>query len=148
MHSSYNKMLLVAAILFLAACKKDEEPNVVPEITFNGVDKTTIQQFSGPLTFNIGYKDGDGDLGSNTDGVHNLYIKDRRNNLVYPFRVQNLSPANGEQVSIQGSLNVEFAPVVLTDSVPSQSVVFEIYITDRAGHVSNTVNSPQIHITQ
>ena len=60
----------------------------------------------------------------------------------------NLSPASCEQVSIQGTLNIEFSPVALTDSVPSQVAVFELYVVDRAGHTSNVVTSPEIHITK
>lgn len=136
-------------MFLLSSCNKEEEDvNVVPQITFNGVNTTSIQQFSGPLVFTIGYRDGDGDLGENVDGVVNLFIRDRRNNLLYPFRVKSLSPSNGAVVSIQGTIEVEFAPVALTDSVASQTAIFEIYMKDRAGHQSNTVESSVITVTR
>jgi hypothetical protein len=50
-------------------------------------------------------------------------------------------------VSIQGTIEVELSPVTLTDSVASQTAVFDIYMTDRAGHTSNTVTSPGITVT-
>lgn len=150
MHLSFSKYRIVAGLMILSiiSCKKEEESDSVPSITFNGVNTNTIQEFSGPLIFAIGYKDGDGDLGENSDGVHNLFVTDMRNGLVYPYRIQSLSPVSGTSVHIQGVLEVNFSPVALTDSVASQAAVFEIYVVDRAGRRSNTVTSSSITITR
>jgi hypothetical protein len=72
---------------------------------------------------------------------------DRRKNLVYPFRIKSLSPPNGAMESTQGAIEVELSPVTLTDGVPSQTAVFDVCMTDRAGHTSNTVTSPGITVT-
>jgi hypothetical protein len=147
---SFSKFRLFSAlvILSLISCKKEEEFDPVPSITFNSVNTNTIQEFSGPLIFAIGYKDGDGDLGENADGVHNLFVTDLRNGLVYPYRIQSLSPVSGSPVHIQGVLEVNFSPVALTDSVATQAAVFEIYVVDRAGRKSNTVTSTSVTITR
>lgn len=149
MHSQFSKLFFICIAWFIISCEKDnEEMNIVPEISFSAVNTTSLVQYSSPLEFTISYQDGDGDLGENVDGVHNLFVKDVRNGLVYPYRISSLSPPGNEKVAIKGTLKVKFEPVALTDSVNAQTAVFEIYLTDRAGHVSNTVSSPSITVTR
>ena len=145
--SKYILLLIILSVMI--SCKKDEDSfPPEPVITFNGVNTNSIVQYSGPLIFSIGYKDGDGDLGENNDGVHNLFVTDLRNGLVYPYRIQSLSPPGGGNIHIQGTLDITFSPVALTDSVQAQTALFEIYVVDRSGRKSNTVTSPSISITR
>lgn len=141
-----NTEICFMLIMIIASCKKDEKMSEVPEITYQSANVSTVQQFNGELIFTIAYKDGDGDLGENKDGVHNLFLKDNRNGLVYPYRVKQLGP--GTVAAIQGTLQVTLNTVALTDSVNSQQVSYSIYMVDRAGHSSNTVTTSAITITK
>ncbi len=137
---------VVAAVLLttLAACTKDER-DLAPEprIELLAVNPTSIVEFRDSLTFRIGYRDGDGDLGENRAGVNNLFLVDRRLNATYAYRIPEIVPG-GRRVPIQGSFSFSLHSVTRTDSVPEQTLIYEIYVVDRSGHRSNTLTTPPI----
>jgi hypothetical protein len=137
--------VLIAYCLLFPSCKKDKPVySEVPEITFVSVSSTNVND-SDPLTFVISYQDGDGDLGENTDGVHNLFLSDNRFATPYQYRVKELAPHSS--VIIKGTLSIELISAKLTGAGP-ENAVFSIYVVDRAGHKSNTVISPAVTVHQ
>jgi len=138
--------LLIAMIMFLAACEKGEEAlGPEPVITFVSVSPSTVVQYTDSLIFTIEYTDGDGDLGSNDPDSKNLYLTDSRNNVTYQYRVKELAPA-GSTIAITGTLSVVLDNVGLINGSTSETATFDIYVTDRAGNQSNTVTSSEVTI--
>lgn len=117
----------------------------MPAITFVSVSPQSATQYSDSLTFVIGYEDGDGDLGTNDPDAKNLFLTDSRNNVTYQFRVKQLSP-NNSSISIKGSLSIVLDNVGLINGTSAEQTTFSVYVVDRAGNQSNTVNSDMITI--
>lgn len=142
----YRSIILVCFAALFFSCKKEViEISEVPSITFNSLSPSSIQEFDGPIVFTINYVDGDGDLGENTAGIKNLFLKDNRNNLVYEYRLQQLAPDNSN-IAIQGSLSIELVNTAITNDSNEQTATFDIYVIDRAGHRSNTITSSVLSI--
>ena len=142
----YRSIILICFAVLFFSCKKEEvKISEVPSITFNSLSPSSIQEFDGPIVFTINYVDGDGDLGENTAGIKNLFLKDNRNNLVYEYRFQQLAPDNSN-IAIQGSLSIELVNTAITNDSNEQTATFDIYVVDRAGNRSNTITSSVLSI--
>lgn len=143
-----NKIFFVFffAVMAFASCKKEEDISNTPEIEFVSVSSSNIAEGT-TLTFTISYKDGDGDLGENTEGVKNLFVTDNRVGVTYEYRIQQLSPS-GSTVAITGNLNVDVTGTSITDGSTQQQVTYSFMMKDRAGNSSNSVSSPAITIHQ
>jgi hypothetical protein len=60
--------------------------------------------------------------------------------------VQQLAPS-GDQVAIEGNLQVVLTTISRTDTALAQeSATFSIYMVDRAGHKSNSITSSPVII--
>lgn len=142
----YRSIILICFAFLFFSCKKEEiKISEVPSITFNNLSPSSIQEFDGPIVFTINYIDGDGDLGENTAGIKNLFLKDNRNKLVYEYRFQQLAPDNSN-ITIQGSLSIELVNTAITNDSNEQTATFDIYVVDRAGNRSNTITSSVLSI--
>lgn len=141
-----KKLVFFIVICSIFSCKKGEEAlSDVPSIQFVSVTPETATQFSDSLTFVIGYEDGNGDLGSNDPDVKNLFLTDSRNNVTYQFRIKELSPANSD-IAIKGNLSVVLDNVGLTNGTAAETATFSLYVVDRVGNQSNTVESTLVTI--
>jgi hypothetical protein len=149
--------------------KKEEFP-VEPFITFNGFVK--INDGSGidnRGVLQIGYTDGDGDIGLTQNDTlppydYNLFMKyfekqngvfkevyityfndytQKLDTLVMNARIPVLTPA-GRNKSIKGI--IQDTIFINNYDSPYDTVRFEVYIKDRALHESNTVTTPEIVI--
>jgi hypothetical protein len=145
--SLLNKILVSLGYisLILSGCSKDE-PTIsnTPKIELLDVTPLVIQEFSDEVVFTLSYLDGDGDLGENHPDAKNLWITDNRMGLTYAYRVPQLAPEG--KVAIKGTLIVSLKNVVITDGSSQQNVMYNIYLKDRAGNISNTVTSPLLTI--
>ncbi len=131
----------------LYSCKKAEDISPIPEIEFVSVTPQNIQEYADSLVFTISYRDGDGDLGENTTTAENFFLADSRNNVIYKFRIPQLSPDNSA-IAISGNLNVTLANTAIIDGSASQTFSYSIYVKDRAGNQSNTVTTSSVTVTQ
>ena len=143
-----SSFITIVFLALMASCKKDQTViSAVPEITFLTVAPTTVIEFQDSLVFTISYNDGDGDLGENSADVKNLFLTDNRIGITYTYRIRQLAP-DGANIAIQGNLNTVLKNIAVTDSSAQQQATFSIYVVDRAGNKSNTVNSPVITISK
>jgi len=142
-------ILLTLCIFFaLQSCKKEEAPfSTTPEIAFNSVKPLTAQAFKDSITFEFKYKDGDGDLGENSAVAENLFLTDNRINLVYKFRIKQLSPS-GKATAIHGSLSVVLPNTTITHGSNVQNATFSLYVINRARKKSNVITSGPVAITE
>ena len=147
-------------IAFLASCTKetmttkenDKNPSIgdTPSIELLQVTPTTAQQYVDSIAFTIQYQDGNGDLGNSDPDIPSIKIIDNRDPdlLVFNYHLSPRTP-EGSTLAIQGELTIVLSnSILLDDSNQSEATTFSISITDRAGNVSNIVETETITITQ
>ena len=145
--SLYSILLSICLVFF--SCKKEETPapSLAPEIKFVNVYPETVKEYNDKLEFTFIYSDPDGDLGENNANVSNLFLTDNRNQVIYKYRIKQLAPENSN-VKITGVLSIELKNTVITDNSTSQKTTYSIYVEDRAGNTSNTINTSEVTITK
>jgi hypothetical protein len=140
--------LLLTALISSSCTREDEAPVFpsAPSIRLIQVQPKQAVAYKDSISFQIEYEDGDGDLGENTAGSENLFLKDTRTGASYTFRIRRLVPENST-VPVKGTLSFVLPFSILTDeSSASQQVVFEIKVKDRAGNESNSISTEAITI--
>ncbi len=135
-----------------AGCKKDDSFPITPEISFVSLVKYTSQNNQDSLELIFDFNDGDGDIGtpeSNTSD-RDIFAKlfELKNgvfteaNLAAPleYRLPYLKPS-GNNSSLKGSvqINIDYNILKINDTIR-----YELYIKDRAGHLSNTITTSTI----
>ncbi len=143
-----KKWILPICFLALLSCEKEEDPtDPVPKISLVSIGPNSVIEFKDSLLIVLEYEDGDGDLG----GVHpdsaNLFVVDKRINVPFEFRIQELVPG-GANVPIKGKLNVLIQNLFLTGPGPKESVNFDIYAIDKAGNKSNVITTDAIEVRE
>lgn len=141
--------LALFAAAGLAACGGNEEPLIseTPEIELLETAPLEARAYKDSITFRLRYEDGDGDLGENAPDAYNLFLSDPRADLSYRYRIPEIVPG-GAEAPVRGTFTFSLKNTILTDSVPEQSVRFQIYVVDRAGRQSNVVESPPVTVRE
>jgi len=134
-------------IVLLFSCEKEQVISDTPIIEFKSISPTTVQEYSDDIIITISYSDGNGDLGENNPDIHNLFVEDNRNSIVYQFRIPQLAPDNNS-IAIEGDFSIKINGSGITNSSTSQQVNYDIYVKDRAGNKSNTITTSSIIIQQ
>jgi hypothetical protein len=150
-------MLSVGSI---SSCINAPEFGIEPKIEFVSMSKDTMlqglnQQDSIIVTFH--FEDGDGDIGRMTGAdMNNVFFIDTRtgqidNTFGIPF-----VPPQGSSNGIEGDVHIKVYstccivpsgdPCTPSTQYPFDELSYQIYITDRAGHQSNTIETPVIHL--
>ncbi|MEO0312768.1 MAG: hypothetical protein RIQ89_2425 [Bacteroidota bacterium] len=145
----FNKpaqLYLIIVLMLLASCKKEDNYSSTPSIILKNLSADNVSEGT-PITLTITYTDGDGDLGENTPGVKNLFVVDSRVNISYGYRINELAP-RGSNIIIKGDLDISLNGQSILNGGNSEQVVYNVYVVDRAGNVSNTVSTVPITITQ
>ncbi len=163
LRDKYKTMRIVFTylLLFLVYGCGSKEPVFPPEprIEFVSAEPDTVKEpldFTNPtkenkLFLTIRYEDGDGDLGSPNKEDLNFVIFDRRGLGKIPFdtlkySLPDLTPQALNQ-SIQGTIRVEIAFLLRrSGQMAEDTAFFEMYIIDRAGNRSNSVESGPVYI--
>ncbi len=127
---------------------------IEPKIEFLSISKTEIKEFE-DFDIVIKYQDGDGDLGNEISDSTNydLFLLDKRPGLPTSFydgkiryNIPNLTTET-RKPSIQGTIKINVQGLVRLNSfLPREKCSFGIYLKDRAGHVSDTVFTPDFFI--
>lgn len=131
---------------------------VEPVIEFVSMNDNQMVQNSfntDSILVTFSFTDGDGDLGDN-DSL-NIFIRDNRDQFIASkYRLPELPP-EGAQRGIQGKITVTIyttcciypdgtPPCEPSLDYPTDTLRYEIYIRDRAGNVSNTIETDPIII--
>lgn len=156
--------LLVVIIFCLGlycSCNIGPRFSVVPEITFIGVSNDSIVQgslFSDSLFVTISFRDGDGDLGSGTDGVfRNIVLIDNRTGDDFTqFKVPDLDLA-GAMTGIEGQITLKLfttcclfpveeniPPCSSPSAFPTNVLTLDIQMVDDSGNMSNVITTSEI----
>lgn len=149
--------------ILAASCIQPPSYPVEPEISFLGLNKTTIHQGSlggvvDTLIINFGFTDGDGDL-SNQDSLLDIFLTDSRQGAVTEFKyplIAEEGTANGIAGEVRITLTNAFGNICCLYSNgddpcsphPGQvdTFNFSIQIRDRANHYSNIIETDPIFI--
>jgi hypothetical protein len=142
-----KNLIYILVVILLFSCEKEQVISDTPEIEFQSISPTTVQEYSDDIIITISYSDGNGDLGENNPDIHNLFVEDNRNGIVYQFRIPHLAPDNNS-IAIEGDFNITINGSGITDESSSQQVNYTIYVTDRAGNKSNSISTSTITIQQ
>ncbi len=150
-------VLYLALIVAFATCIRPPDYPIEPQIKFVGMTKSTMRQGFGSedsVYFTLSFTDGDGDLGgvSGKDSL-NVFITDKRNNkpVEQTYRIP-FVPEAGAKNGISGEMRflmyttccLSLEPCIATPVRPRDTLVYEMYIKDRAGHKSNVVQTNPI----
>jgi hypothetical protein len=142
-----KNIIYLFAIVLLFSCEKEQVISDTPIIEFKNISPTTVQEYSDDISVTISYSDGNGDLGENNPDIHNLFVEDNRNGIVYQFRIPHLAPDNNS-IAIEGDFNITINGSGITNESSSQQVNYSIYVTDRAENKSNTITTSFITIEE
>ncbi len=143
-----RKLICITLLIFVFySCEKQEIISDIPSIELIETSPINVVELVEPIYFKIFYRDGNGDLGENDPDVYNLILRDPRIDIKYEYRISELVP-NSASVPISRILVLSIPNAFITDGSAQQTVNFEIYVKDRAGNKSNTINSGTVTITQ
>jgi hypothetical protein len=152
-------ILLFGAIAVFQFCVKPPDYPDEPVITFESLSKdvmyqSTFGQDSVIITF--AFTDGDGDLGFKDDAEESIFIVDGRDSFQKPsYRIPHIEQ-QGAGNGISGSISIVVPttcciyppplPPCDTINAPQQldTVFYLIRIKDRAGHLSNEIQTGPI----
>lgn len=140
-------ILLIPAVLF--SCKKNEEEKYsdTPEIEFISMTPTSTTEFQDQVKITIGYKDGNGDIGTEDPDFYSLYLKDARLSDYDKYHIQPLSPPD-QTLQIEGKFDLVVTGLFILDTVNSETTNFSIKIVDRAGNWSNEIQTSTLTINK
>ncbi len=145
---SKNRLLFCFSVILIFGCTKiSDEPfyDLSPRIELVEVTNETVVQFIDSIFVTILYEDGDGDLGNTDPDVNSIFVKDSRLENADEYYLGPLAPA-GEKISINGTLNLKLSPTFLLGNGTQENMVLTIYLVDRAGNQSNTIETPPITV--
>ena len=159
----YSLLFLFGISVISFSCLKEKNFPKEPVIKFkryvklnNGLDSATCT---------ISFTDGDGDLGSEEtnndfkmvymykgiDGLFHYYDESPStpsfDTLMNTYKVQNITP-DGQYKALEGEIMAKLgSPPAGPIYVPSHTVIkFKITLRDRAGHLSNEVETDEINL--
>ncbi len=141
-------------VFLFTACKKTNDVSEIPHITYKSLIQYKDAGKDTMLVLTFEYEDGDGDLGSNDPNDKNIIITffEKQNgefnavHLVPPFDAATpyLTPSSRNK-SISGEISDYLT--TLPPFVTNDTIKFQVYIIDRAGHKSNTIETNEVVIT-
>ena len=149
-------LLMGFGLLGSLSCIKAPEYAIEPELTFEGLSSTRMVQSDVNLDSTVlflSFTDGDGDIGSEQE--LNLFITDTRDDFLAARYRLPFVPVAGSNNGISGDIQLVLyttcctfpngqAPCTSSDQFPTDTVVYEIYMVDRAGNESNVVQTSPI----
>jgi len=150
--------LLLVFLTIQWSCLKAPEYPIEPVINLIQVTNDVMKQGdfnTDSTTIVFGFTDGDGDLGDN-DSV-NIFLTDERiNQSAGTFKIPFLSQNAGAK-GISGEIAIKVyttccifpngqPPCTVSTQYPIDSLVYSIYIEDRAQHKSNVIRTSPIKL--
>lgn len=155
--------LLVSALFLvtgIVACKKNTN-SVIPEISFISLAPDSIHggSFKDTAFLAFGFRDGDGDLGNDPAlGMYDVFLRDSRytqdtsyinSRFFFPTIPDDArDPVNG----LEGKGIIALRAVYITPrqdtlhKLHGDTLTYQMWVVDRAGHVSDTIKTSPLYI--
>jgi len=161
---NFSQLFAFLFILFTFSCTKPPNYTDAPVIEFLSLSQPTIKQGMGvsldnAVWINIGYTDGDGDIGVDSTEGKQLFIIDTHFNSPDTTEVSvPFVPEQGAGNGISGEISVAtfetcciyqipgFENCGVYEGYPTDTLIYEIYLFDRAGNESNHIFTDPIII--
>jgi len=141
----------------LGGCRKKETGNPVPEIIFQELIPQTLRGGSSEDTAYLSFRfhDGDGDLGNDIgSGNYDIYLIDSRDNSETGFYLPQIPDETRDASNgLKGTCTLILPAAYILprqDSIHlllGDTLQYEVYLKDRAGHESNRFTTPTIYLT-
>ncbi|MCH1576618.1 MAG: hypothetical protein L7S67_10110 [Flavobacteriales bacterium] len=142
----WTMSLLTLLVATCVGCAPEDPDPTSPTLTWISINATAFQSASENVTVTLGYQDHQGDLGWADPDRHALEVQDQRLDAPDTYHIPPLTP-EGMALDISGTFEVTIPPLFLLGTGGDEETRLTFRITDRAGHASNTVQSPVILIT-
>jgi len=147
-------IFLVLLTAGLASCaKKPGRYANEPYIEYKGRWPDSIRSGSGEDTVFISFRftDGDADLGNDaSSGNYDIFATDSRDATLYSYLFPNIpDQIRNPEKGMEGTCTFYILAAFLTlrpDHPDADTVSFSIYIKDRAGNQSNTIQTDPVYI--
>ena len=156
---------LVATLGLIISCARPPDYPIEPVIEFlsvssNFADQNSNTTFGDTVIATLSFTDGDGDIG-NEDDEQTIFIRDLRDSSISNTAIQLPAvPEPGANNGISGEILFRILPTCCiyppeflqipctpsTSSFRQDTVVYEVYIVDRAGNESNRVQLEPIFV--
>lgn len=148
-------VVLIFTILFISgtySCKKPDKHPPEPIIEYDSHSAVS----SDTLLLRIGFEDGDGDIGFlDTDTTKNLFLTYMEVNngsateielpIPFSYKVPNIMPS-GKNKYVKGIMTIIIHPFYYNPSSNFDAIRYKVLIKDRAGNISNEVETPDIEV--
>lgn len=149
-------LILISSFIFVSCFKTPEYP-LEPTVKFESYDKPN-NVFTLGETGNlvISFTDGDGDLGkaTNQDSSSRVYYRNQRDTAFFQenyYVIPNI-PAKGTTNAISGTLEIKLSEALFNSyetyfifkGKTIDTFTYKLYITDRANHISNVIETEPI----
>ncbi|NRB63062.1 MAG: hypothetical protein HRU40_08580 [Saprospiraceae bacterium] len=157
---------LVGLAFWMNGCADAPSYPVEPEIEFLELNRTEILQSRNniqqidTLIIRFSFTDGDGDLGD-ADSI-NIFLTDSRDGFTHSFKVNEIPQlGSGDGISGEIALKLTNSPTtkyfcctfpntnlacIPSEQFPVDQMYYSIQIRDRAGNLSNTIQTELINI--
>ncbi|MFN8280670.1 MAG: hypothetical protein U0V49_10345 [Saprospiraceae bacterium] len=151
-------LILLAYIVIGTSCQESDTSSPVPELGFikmsrSSMDQGDLNQDSVLLSFS--FKDGDGDLGQGSSSpVRDISVIDVRTGLISDqFKLPDIPDAKGKPITGDFTIRLfttccifplMIPPCTAPPQFPYDTIQYEVFIKDRAGHESNHVRTPEL----
>ncbi|MFK7948222.1 MAG: hypothetical protein AB8G11_11560 [Saprospiraceae bacterium] len=144
-------------ITLIYGCVEPPDYPIQPVIEFVEMSRTSVTAQTSPPDINraldtlyitFSFTDGDGDLGGGSfDSTNqNVHLIDSRIGVVdASYSVDDL-PNAGVTNGISGEMTVRIPEIFCLDSEPRDTLTYTIQIIDRAGNLSNEIQTPPIEL--
>ncbi|MBS1771863.1 MAG: hypothetical protein JST82_03315 [Bacteroidetes bacterium] len=150
-----TKLILLAVVVTVCAvaCKRKTHRGVVPFLEFNSLTPNTVQDKSVKDTVFISFDitDGDGDLGVGLSD-RDIYLIDSRSSQPWQLNLPDIpSDSYNPEIGISATCVIKLDAVKFLNMRPDHpngdTLKYKICVKDKAGHVSDTIQTPPIYIT-
>lgn len=137
----------LSAIFVMVACDSSVEVplRVEPIVDVISISPTELTEFEENITLVLFYRDEQGDLGDLDPDEHSLFIKDSRLPEADTYHIQPIT-AIGEEVPVEGSLEVDLGKAFLLGNGTEETFYFSIQLKDREGNLSEVIQSPSLTV--
>jgi len=149
---------LAFSLLLIASCTKPPDYPIEPVLEFVSQSKTNMIQgntLNDSLSVIFTFTDGDGDISGGEDGPNIELIDSRTGELAFVFKVPEI-PNSNNKYGISGTIKLAIyndcclPPFPISQlceplpSFPEDELFYTIRLTDRAGNVSNSIQTEAI----
>ncbi len=138
-------LILILFPILCFSCKKEENKETAPVITFKGISATTLEQFNNTVVISLDYEDFQGDLGESDPDNYSVRVKDARLSDYDWYHIPPVTP-DKQELHVRGSLSVQLDPLFLLGVGTEEFTRFSIEIRDRQGNWSNIISTPNVLI--